>query len=47
MELMTMQEQVEQAQHGLQLSPEEYERQVQAIEEAWEDTISEYHGENE
>lgn len=36
MTLMTMQEQQEQAQHGLQLTREEFEAQVQAIDQAWE-----------
>jgi hypothetical protein len=32
MELLTIQEQQVQAQHGLQLSPEEYKRQCDAID---------------
>lgn len=42
MELMTMQEQQEQAQHGLQLTQEEFEAQVQAIEDAWDQHCQEY-----
>lgn len=36
MELMTIQEQQQQAQHGLQLTPEELKEQERMIDEAWE-----------
>jgi hypothetical protein len=37
MTLLTIQEQQDQAQHGLQLTPEEMEEQIEAIENAWEE----------
>jgi hypothetical protein len=39
MELMTIQQQQDQAQHGIQLTPEQLEEQLKAVDDAFE----EYH----
>lgn len=40
MHLMTLEEQVNQAQRGLQLTPEELKQQLQAIDQAYEDFVT-------
>lgn len=42
MELLTIQEQQDQAQHGIKLTPEQMQEQLDAIEAAWEDSMQEY-----